>query len=105
MCSRELVIKTNGEKYCDFADDELDEVIKDLIECNQAIGPNAVQARLKGEGIFTQRQRVRDSLARVDQAGCVMRSLDASQTIQRGTYKVDAPFSLWHIDGYHKLVK
>lgn len=57
---------------------------------------------LRGSGIKVQRQRVRDSLTRVDALGSAARW---SRTVTRRTYKVPTPNSLWHFDGHMKLVR
>ena len=88
----------------DLSDVRLDEVVRNITRGNQSIGPNAVQARLYGQGITVPRQRLRDSLNRVDPQGCAMRAL-VSHPIQRRAYRVAAPLSLWHIDGNHKLIR
>lgn len=49
-----------------------------------------------------QRQRVRDSMQRVDPSGSALRSV---QSIARRTYKVAGPNSLWHIDANMKLIR
>ena len=49
-----------------------------------------------------QRYRVRESLERVDPGGAAVRAV---QSIQRRTYTVAGPNSLWHIDGNHKLIR
>ena len=49
-----------------------------------------------------QRQRVRMSMQRVNAVGVSMRTV---HRMQRRTYKVAGPNSLWHIDGNHKLIR
>ena len=53
-------------------------------------------------GLRVQQVRVRESLRRVDPEGSMIRRLC---TINRRAYRVDAPLSLWHIDGNHKLIR
>ncbi|KZT30299.1 hypothetical protein NEOLEDRAFT_1030338, partial [Neolentinus lepideus HHB14362 ss-1] len=45
---------------------------------------------------------VRMSLRRLDGLGQVLRN---HETISRREYKVPRPNYLWHIDGYHKLIR
>jgi hypothetical protein len=66
------------------------------------VGPNAVRARLLGQGVHVQRWRVRNSVQRINPDGCVLRSCSS---IARRTYTVAGPNSLWHIDGNHKLIR
>jgi len=61
-----------------------------------------VQAMLLTDGHRLQRQRVAESLIRVDEAGVAMRW---AQAVQRRTYSVSGPNALWHIDGNHKLIR
>ena len=83
-------------------DDELDRTVKNCIGENQRIGLNALKARLFSQGINVQRWPVRDSMMRVDEGGIALR---AAMTIQRRTYSVAVPNSMWHIDDNHKLVR
>src|SRR2546430_4608576 len=57
---------------------------------------------LQSEGIQITRQRLRDSIRRVDALGAVNRWINI---IPRRTYKVAGPNALWHIDGHHKLIR
>lgn len=61
-----------------------------------------VQGILRAEGIVIQRNRIFESLVRVDEAGVALRW---SHAIQRRTYQVSGPNALWHIDGNHKLIR
>lgn len=70
---------------------------------NWQIGPESVRARLLGQGILVQRQRVRASLLRTDPAAAAQRTL--SQRLYRRAYHVAGPNSLWHLDGNHKLIR
>ncbi|KAJ7764735.1 hypothetical protein B0H16DRAFT_1219359, partial [Mycena metata] len=47
-----------------------------------------------------QKERVRESLKRVDGLGQLLRTSD----IRRRTYSVPRPNYLWHCDGHHKLI-
>ena len=83
-------------------DDELDNLIRRLISSNQRMGPNAVKARLFAQGYKIQRYRVREAMLRVDPGGAAVR---IAPSIQRRTYSVAGPNSLWHVDGNHKLIR
>jgi len=52
--------------------------------------------------VQVSRQNVRDSVLRIDPAGVALRT---TERIQRRTYSVAGPNSLWHIDGNHKLIR
>ena len=62
-------------------------------------GEKTISGRLRSSGIIIQRGRVREAIHRVDPDGVQMR---CRQVLHRRTYKVA---SLWHIDGYHKLIR
>ncbi len=91
------------DKFSDISDKQLDDLVKQVINVNQRMGANAVVARLRVLGYKVQRQRVRESLERVDPAGVMLRS--SVTTTSRQTYRVQGPNSLWHVDGNHKLVR
>ena len=61
-----------------------------------------IQGILTGMGHFLQRYRVRESLQRVDPLSYLLRR---HQLISRKKYSVPGPSSLWHIDGYHSLIR
>jgi hypothetical protein len=58
---------------------------------------------LQSEGFRITRQRLRDSIQRVDALGVVNRRIN--NILPRRTYKVAGPNALWHIDGHHKLIR
>uniref|UniRef100_A0A1X7SSW1 Uncharacterized protein n=1 Tax=Amphimedon queenslandica TaxID=400682 RepID=A0A1X7SSW1_AMPQE len=65
-------------------------------------GEKSVTGRLRSYGIRVQRQRIRDSLERVDPDGVVNRM---RRVLHRRSYTERSPNSLWHLDGYHKLIR
>ena len=58
-----------------------------------------LSGRLRSNGIHIQRQRIRDSLHRVDPSGVERR---VRNVLHRRRYQVQLPNSLWHVDGYHQ---
>ena len=58
--------------------------------------------QLRSQRITVLRERVRQSLRRVDPAGIEYR---ARKVLHRRIYRVSSPNSLWHCDGYHKLIR
>ncbi len=97
---RELGIKSY--RYSDISDDQLDEIVSSMIQFQPAHGIRTVQSRLRASGFILQRERVRESLYRVDPSGIEAR---LRRTLHRRQYSVPGPNSLWHIDGYHKLIR
>ena len=65
-------------------------------------GERVVSGHLRSEGIRVQRERVRQSLRRVDPTGVELR---ARRVLHRRVYHVETPNALWHLDGYHKLIR
>ena len=61
-----------------------------------------IQGYLETKGVHVPRQRVRESVRRVDPEGCEERWAAA---VHRRTYKVATPNSLWHMDGHMKLIR
>ncbi len=91
------------QRYSSLSDEALDEMVKEVIGSNKKIGAGSVKARLQASGVTLQRQRVRDSVSRVDPVGVALRALHPK--LERSIYSVAGPNSLWHIDGNHKLIR
>lgn len=64
-------------------------------------GEKLIHGRLRAQGVHVQRQRVRESLRRVDPSGIQAR---IRRVLHRRAYEVDSPNALWHLDGHHKLI-
>ena len=88
--------------YTDINDRQLDEMVSDIAARLPCCGIRSMQSMLRANGFTLQRERVRDSLHRVDPVGM----LDRLQSrLHRRQYSVPHPNSLWHIDGYMKLIR
>ncbi|KAH3708779.1 uncharacterized protein LOC127858084 [Dreissena polymorpha] len=85
-----------------LSNDALDDLVREVTQGNPSLGQRMVQGLLQSRGHKVQRQRVADSLIRVDAAAVALRWC---HSIRRPVYKVAAPNSLWHIDGNHKLIR
>ncbi len=83
-------------------DNDLDVRIKETGNVFPRCGEKMAQSRLLTQGIHVQRQRVRESLCRVDPSGVEAR---LSNVLQRRIYQIDSPNALWHLDGHHKLIR
>ena len=90
------------KKYSVITDCELDRLTTAYVDKFPASDGNSYHAFLDSQGIKLQHQRVRDSMLRVDEDGVRCRF---GQAIKRRSYHVEMPNSLWHIDGYHKLIR
>ena len=69
---------------------------------NPTCGEVLTMSNLLIRGIRIQRSRLRASLHRVDPQAICLRQ---RETVRRRTYSVEAPNSLWHIDGNHQLIR
>lgn len=85
-----------------MSDEELDAIVRPIIMHNKNLGYRAVRATLQTQGYLLKYEEVRQSMLRVDPAGVALRW---GQTVQRRTYHVAAPNSMWHIDGNHKFIR
>ena len=84
-------------RFSDIDDELLDLTVQDIQKQYTNWGEKSVQGHLK-----IQRWRVRDSLRRVCPSAVKDRFCRA---IHRRRYHVPYPNSLWHIDGYHQLIR
>lgn len=96
----EFDISVRGQ-YSVMSDEELDATVRDEFpNC----GYRRMAGFLKSKGLTLQQTRIRHNVRRVDPDGVLLRSLEIN-VVTRRTYNVIAPMALWHIDGYHKLIR
>jgi Integrase core domain len=89
--------------YAAITDIELDAVIRNIThQTAGVIGSQFMQSALLDQNLKIQRQRIRDSMARIDPVGTLDRW---AAVIPRRVYSVAGPNSLWHMDGNLKLRK
>lgn len=99
---RKLNNYSDLEPRREVCDMELDQLIGSYLrEHEESRGEALTWGHLKSKGIVVTRQRLRDSINRVDPGGRALR-----RTIQpkRVVYSVAGPHHLWHVDGCHKLI-
>ncbi|XP_052280908.1 uncharacterized protein LOC127878424 [Dreissena polymorpha] len=89
-------------RYSIISNEELDNLVREITNGNQTLGQRMIQGQHQSLGHRVQRQRVADSLIRVDEAAVAMRWCNS---IRRRVYNFAGPNSLWHIDGNHKLIR
>jgi hypothetical protein len=89
-------------QYSLLSDDDLDTIIKRLKQEYPFSGIRMLMGVLKSEGIKITRERLQNSIQRIDTLGNISRSI---RTTMRRIYRVAGPNALWHIDGNHKLIK
>ena len=84
-----------------ITDDNLDAQIWEILRLTPYSGECYVRGSLRGRNITVQRERVRESLRRVDPIG---RNMRRRYAICRRVYNVPGPNYLWHIDSNHKMI-
>lgn len=82
--------------------EELDTLVRAYLADNARRGEVLTMGFLRARGVAVTRQRLRDSVWRVDPAGRVQRRTLRAKRVQ---YNVAGVHHLWHIDGCHKLIK
>eukprot|EP00794_Sanderia_malayensis_P000748 gene748-28_t len=85
-----------------ITDPELDIAIHRITTRNPRLGIVMIQGELRSCDVWVPRDRIRESLLRMDPVNVLFRK---TQPVKRRQYKVDAPNSLWHIDCNLKLAK
>lgn len=85
-----------------ISDGELDVFVTQFIEEHLNSGYCMLIGFLRSQGINVQRRRARESLLRLDPVGIQSR---LRRILHRRKYSVPGPNSLWHVNGYHKLIR
>ena len=89
-------------RFSDITDNDLDSLVDEITVRLPTCGVRSILGMLRAQGVCVQRERVRASLHRTDPQGVEIRLRKA---LHRRQYSVKSPNSLWHIDGYHKLIR
>ena len=100
-CMRELQLHTS-QLFSPLTEEELDRVVNEIKHLHPKCSYRMMIGHLWSRGLRVQQSRVQASLRRVDPEGTVVRWMAA---VHRRKYCVRGPNSLWHIDGYHKLIR
>lgn len=79
--------------YSEIDDDELDAFVQRILHYSPNSGERMVVGALKGYGVKVQRERVRQSIRRIDP---VSRELRRRTAIHRRVYSVRTPNALWY---------
>ena len=107
-CSRRTIERRMNEyelsvlNLMTVSDAHLDSLVREIINLFPASGEKTVNGRLRSCNIRVPRQRIRHSLQRVDPSGMQKR---CRGVLHRRKYQVALPNALWHLDGYHKLIR
>ena len=88
--------------YSDIHDSDLDRVVVTVLGQHPHFGYRLMRGYLAALGYHLQQSHVREAMIRVDPVGVLSRR---HGTIVRRTYSVPTPNALWHIDGYHRLIR
>lgn len=91
-----------ASSYSSISNAELDTLVEEITQLHPRCGEKTICGRLRSNGIRIQRQRIRDSLHRVDPSGIQQRK---RHVLHRRIYRVKSANALWHLDGYHKLIR
>ena len=97
-----VVLLVLYRRFSDISDDDLIEIVRDIVRNQPHVGCSVVLGVLRSRGIHVQRDRCRSALAITDPIASALRW---GAAVQRRTYSVPGPNSLWHIDGHHCLIR
>ena len=82
---------------------DLDDIVRAFMNIQgEFVGYSMVRGHLRSMGINVQRERIRACISRVDPINCCLRW---ATVVSRRAYSVPGPNNLWHIDGYHSLIR
>jgi len=88
-------------RYSIISNSDLDSMVFQIKSQSPCAGEVMVAAHLNSRGVRVPRSRLRASIHRLDPD--VRRNLRSA--IRRTVYYVEAPNSVWHLDGNHKLIR
>ena len=88
--------------FSNISDSSLDDLVKGMCTLHRQSGEKSIEGKLRSMGFRVQRQRIREALHRVDPRGTEGR---IRGVLHRRQYCVESPNALWHIDGYHRLIR
>jgi hypothetical protein len=98
----EMEIPEDLNEFSSITDNELDNLISRIKAEQPYTGESLIRGLLSSIGYRIQRHKVRSSIHRVDPIGPAVR---CANLVERRSYSVVGPNSLWHNDGTHSLVK
>ena len=90
----ELGMSVEGRVFSNLSDNDLDDYVRQILTVTPGAGLRMVQGALKQRSLEVQRDRVLQSLRRVDP---VTTSLRNGRRIIRRTYNVPCPNALWYV--------
>jgi len=93
---------TVRSRYSCISDVDLRNTVAAICNRNPNLGEKSVDGLLRSQGVIVQRHRIRHALHAVDPEGVQLR---LRGVLHRRRYNVQSPNALWHVDGYHKLIR
>lgn len=81
-----------GNNFDGISDDVLDNLVGELLHITPQAGRHMLQGALRGRGLRIQRERIRDSIIRVDPISSTLRN---ARRVVRRRYSVPCPNALW----------
>jgi hypothetical protein len=94
-------IPSRYSNFSHISDSDLDKVVRDYKAKHPSTGIRYLRGYLLLNKFRVQKQRVIDSIERVDGLNKTLRK---HTTIKRREYLSARPNALWHVDGHHKLI-
>ena len=88
--------------FISISDGVLDDIVQSMCTLHRRSGEKTIEGKLRGIGLRVQRERIRESLHRVDFRWYPKPYVRCSSP--QG-YSVSSPNALWHVDGYHTLIR
>ena len=88
--------------YTEIDEASLDNIVREIKSEDPNAGEVMVMGHLRAKGFRIQRQKIRDSIHRVDPKEVASRGRDKPR---RRVYEAPCPNYVWHIDGNHKLIR
>ena len=95
-------VGVSTDDHTQLSDHQLDHVIEGIKRDHPKDGEVLVRGHLLSQGVKVTRQKVRDSIHRVDHKNVAARRRNV---IHRRVYSVPYPNYIWHIDSHHKLIR
>ena len=92
----------SSHHFSTISDEVLDDLVKSMCTLHRRTGEKSIAGKLQGIGLRIQRERIRECMQRVDVTGIEGR---LRRALHRRVYSVVSPNALWHLDGYHKLIR
>lgn len=90
----------------EFDPDVVDVLIRTLLIDQSKIGETQIIGHVTGNHDFKgTREQFRESIARADPAALTERASQFGHKIIRCEYTIKGPHKLWHLDGWHKLIR